>query len=77
MKTILKIAGTSVGGSSYSLRIMNALTAETENDVEIVISKGKAQQAVYEAVLHRALELHEFVSTTGGAIKQKIEVIKR
>ena len=76
MKTIINIAGTSAGGSSYSLRIMNALSRDFSQDIEVVIGKGVAQQVVYELVLNRALELHQFVNQVGGSIKQNIQVTK-
>ena len=75
-KTNLIIAGTSTGGSSYTLRIMNALKNDFSKDLTIRVGKGPAQQAVHTLILKRVVEIHQFVNQVGGSIKQNIVVVK-
>lgn len=74
--TIVKIAGTSSGGSSYTLRMIRGLNADHTKDLMVVIGKGAAQQAVYESVMNQVIELLLFVNRHNGSIKQNIEVVR-
>lgn len=72
---ILKIAGTSAGGSSYSRRIMHRLDKMSKHqDLTIVITAGIAQKTVYHIVVNEILELYSFMGKRGGVIANRIEV---
>lgn len=50
MAKALKIAGTSIGGSSYAARIMKAYLLEPDKTVKVIVTKGEYQDAVAENV---------------------------
>lgn len=76
-KVVIEIAGTTVGGSSYTRRVMKAVTeAEAGNrPVEVHIGKGAEQVSVYKSVSAQVLELYTFVSRFGGSPKFAVKVV--
>jgi len=76
MNHYLEIAGTSSGGSSYTVRVMQELGKCAPADVVvIVIGQGPKQVEVYRLVANQVLALHSFVAMQEGCIKTKIKVV--
>ena len=60
----IRIAGTTVGGSSYMNRIIRAIS-EDGRDAEVVITEGAMQDKVYEKVMQCKNTLENFLKRQG------------
>lgn len=72
----ITIAGTSSGGSSYTPRIMQAVTEAEQFDVglEIYITEGKAKHLVMKKVETELAGLRRFVTNRGGRRLPHVEI---
>lgn len=72
---VLKIAGTSCGGSSYNQRIIKALNgAVCGSRLEIFITPGSKQEEVKLVVEKGITELRRFLSMMGAKSQLNIKI---
>lgn len=71
----IQIAGSSVGGSSYTRRIMQAVRDSEGKPITVYISGGEKQVEVYKTVTSQLIELYEFVAYFKGQPEFNIKVV--